>query len=295
MDAKDKHSTRICADIGKLDNTQNEFIEQVFLEMQPVDSDQWRENSGVLSPRIGASSIPGHALSRIWDTGHVRVFLTHKATCKREASKLKQSLARCGISSFVAHEDIEPTEEWQKEIERALFSMDAIVALLTEDYHDSDWTDQEVGVAIGRGVPVIAIRLGRDPYGLMGKGQGVGGCDWADTSSMAARVVEVLHKRLPDKSRLFEAILSAYASSEGWKDSAWKVKNLLAVYEALTENQVERVMDAYRNSEQNKHSFAGMSNLKPLLEKWTEKKWKVANNELVPVTDIGSQKEEIPF
>ncbi len=29
--------------------------------------------------------------------------------------------------------------------------MDALAALLTTDFHDSNWTDQEVGFAIGRG------------------------------------------------------------------------------------------------------------------------------------------------
>ena len=285
MDAKDEHGRRICEDIGKLDNTQNEFIEQVFIEMESADSDQWRANSGVLRPRIAASTIPSDALSRIWSDGHVRVFLSHKANIKARTSKLKQAMTRCGVSCFVAHEDIKPNEEWQKEIERALFSMDALVALLTEDYHDSDWTDQESGVAIGRGVPVIAIRLGRDPYGLMGKGQGVGGCDWADTDSMAAKIFEVLYRRLPDKSRLFKAALSAYASSESFADSAWKVTHLLAMCDTLTESQVEQVVDAYRNNNQNRSSFAGRDSLKPLLEKWTAKHWTVANNGLVPAND----------
>ncbi|MCH8204630.1 MAG: toll/interleukin-1 receptor domain-containing protein, partial [Candidatus Hydrogenedentes bacterium] len=178
MNAKDKWQDRICIDINKLDNTQNEHISEVFIEMEPVENDKWREDSGVLRARVAASSIPSDALVRIWGDGHVRVFLSHKATCKENASKLKQALARYGISCFVAHEDIEPTEEWQREIERALFSMDALVALLTEDYHNSNWTDQEVGVAIGRNVLLIAVRLGSDPYGLMGKGQGLGGCCW---------------------------------------------------------------------------------------------------------------------
>jgi hypothetical protein len=77
------------------------------------------------------------------------------------------------ISGFVAHEDIEPSKEWMQEIERALFSMNCICAIVTPDFINSAWCDQEVGVAIGRKVLVIPIRKGADPYGLFGKYQGI--------------------------------------------------------------------------------------------------------------------------
>ena len=54
-------------------------------------------------------------------------------------------------------------KEWETEIESALFSMDVLVALLTDGFHDSNWTDQEVGVAIGRKIPVVPVRLGKGP------------------------------------------------------------------------------------------------------------------------------------
>ena len=66
--------------------------------------------------------------------------------------------------------------------------MDALVALLTENFHDSNWTDQEVGVAIGRDVPVITIRMGTDPYGLMGKWQALSGCHFSKSDDMAAKI-----------------------------------------------------------------------------------------------------------
>lgn len=280
MESKDVLQGRIATDINKLDNRQNEHVSEVFIEMEPTESDRWREQTGVYRPHTVASSIPAEALQRIWGPEHVRVFLSHKSSVKKDTSRLKLSFARCGIAAFVAHEDIEPTEEWQREIERALFSMDALVALLSEDFHDSNWTDQEAGVAIGRGVPLIAVRLGLDPYGLMGKGQGLGGCIWRNTDGMAAEVFHLLNKRLPDKSRLFECALSAYTASDSFADSAWKVEHLLAVFETLTPAQVKRVVDAYQTNSQNKNSFKGMNLIQPLLKRWTGRQWRVRNNEL---------------
>jgi len=293
MEQKDEMQTRLATDLNKLDNSQNEHVSEVFIEMEPADNDNWREETGVYRPRTIAPSVAPEALQRIWGSEHVRVFLSHKATVKESTSQVKQALARCGIAAFVAHEDIEPTEEWQREIERALFSMDALVALLSEDFHDSTWTDQEVGVAIGRGVPLIAVRLGMDPYGLMGKGQGLGGCSWSDPNGIAVKVFQLLHKRLPDKSRLFECALSAYAQSRSFADSAWKVEHLLSVFEALSTDQVDRLVEAYHANGQNKSSFKGMDLLQPLLEKWSGEKWTVRNNELMRVA--ATTETEIPF
>src|ERR1700722_735851 len=88
-----------------------------------------------------------------WRTGMLRVFVTHLAANRAFAGALQEALLRFGISGFVAHNDIEPTVEWQTEIETALATCDALVALLHENFHDSNWTDQEIGFAMGRGVP----------------------------------------------------------------------------------------------------------------------------------------------
>jgi nucleoside 2-deoxyribosyltransferase len=69
---------------------------------------------------------------------------------------------------IVAHSDIEPTAEWQTQIQTALATCDAFIALLHPDFQASDWTDQEVGFSMGRGVPTFAVRLGQVPYSFMG-------------------------------------------------------------------------------------------------------------------------------
>src|ERR1700730_3042976 len=45
---KDDIQNRIKEDLNKLDNTQNEFIEEVFLEMEVLDEQEWRSESGLL-------------------------------------------------------------------------------------------------------------------------------------------------------------------------------------------------------------------------------------------------------
>lgn len=113
--------------------------------------------------------------TNFWRPNHFRLFLSHLASDKVKISYLQKALFEYGISSFVAHEDIEPTKEWLSEIEKALFSMDALVAILSPGFNESNWTDHEVGIAIGRNCLVIPIRKGIDPYGFIGKFQGFQG------------------------------------------------------------------------------------------------------------------------
>jgi TIR domain len=110
-----------------------------------------------------------------WRKGMLRLFISHLASQRVFAGELQENLFRYGISSFVAHNDIEPTSEWQTQIEMALSTCDSLVALLHDNFHASNWTDQEIGFAMGRGVPTFAIRLGETPYGFIGRFQAFNG------------------------------------------------------------------------------------------------------------------------
>jgi hypothetical protein len=105
------------------------------------------------------------------ETKDFRLFISHIAKHKDKATRLKECLQPYGISGFVAHEDINPTLEWQQEIERALYCMDAMVAIHTPGFSKSYWTQQEIGFAIGKGGKVISLKMGEDPTGFISKHQ----------------------------------------------------------------------------------------------------------------------------
>jgi TIR domain len=147
-----------------------------------------------------------------WLPGHFKVFISHLSVDKLRATNLRGALKLLAISCFVAHEDIEPAKEWQVEIEKALFSMDALVAILTEKFHESKWTDQEVGVALGRGIVVLPIRSGLDPYGLMGKFQGVPSVG-RSVKDVADLVVATLLKNPKARVRFIQCLVEQLLSS----------------------------------------------------------------------------------
>jgi TIR domain len=109
---------------------------------------------------------------RNWpDETNFRLFISHISAAKDKATRLRDCLTPYHISGFVAHQDILPTEEWQTEIERALRTIDAFLAIHTPGFAKSFWTQQEIGFAVARGVKIISFKMGEDPTGFISKHQ----------------------------------------------------------------------------------------------------------------------------
>ena len=111
---KDTIQQQIKDDINKIHNFQNEFIAQVFLEMEAIEDHDWRKESGLL--QSGKRFVLPEAEKRIWGDEGFRLFLSHKSDVKKESADLKERLHIFGVSSFVAHADIHPTKAWQDEL-----------------------------------------------------------------------------------------------------------------------------------------------------------------------------------
>jgi len=250
---KDDIQNQIKDDLNKVNHVQNEFIDQVYVELEEAEDQEWRKESGLL---IAAKKIvPSDVVERIWGSDSFRVFLSHRSNVKVETANLKTQLQLFGISGFVAHEDIHPTKAWQDEIENALGSMDCLVALMTQDFHESEWTDQEVGFAFGRGVPIIAVRLGRNPYGFIGKFQAL-------PSTWETAAVDIA-KILINNDRMFSAYVQAVRKCPNW-DSGNILAKVLTSIEKLTEQQIDALVTAY-NEHSEIHGSFGFNGSKPRL------------------------------
>ncbi|MCX5877461.1 MAG: toll/interleukin-1 receptor domain-containing protein [Deltaproteobacteria bacterium] len=99
--------------------------------------------------------IKGNTDTSVWLSNKRKVFISHLAKDKEKASKIQHYLLRKDISGFVAHEDIEPNNDWQNSIEYALKTMDFLVALITPGFFSSIWTNQEIGYALGMNRKVV--------------------------------------------------------------------------------------------------------------------------------------------
>jgi hypothetical protein len=196
---------------------------------------------------------------QFWAPEQFRLFISHVTSFRQRATALRQELSRFHISGFVAHETIEPGELWQREIEAALRSMDAMVALITPDFHDSKWTDQEVGWALGSGVYVLAVRRGADPYGFLGEVQGIQGLG-KSVSEVAEEIFETLVRLSQTKEALLEAVIVAFERSESYQVARQNI-SLLERARSVPESLLRRIEVAARSNEQIAKSLASQTEL----------------------------------
>lgn len=239
LDQRESMQGELAADLNKIHNSQDERIARVFLDPRLSTGDNWRAEAGALR---GARAPSAPEAKRVWgrEPGY-RVFLSHVSAEKVNVAALKERLRLFGVSAFVAHEDIAPTAEWQNEIENALASMDAFVAVLSESFHRSKWTDQEVGFALARGVPIIALKLGCDPYGFIGKFQALS-CSWSEAGSELVKV-------LIGNEKMLNAYISSLPKCESF-DRANQLASVLHSIERLNGKQAQRIVEAYNANPQ---------------------------------------------
>ena len=181
--------------------------------------------------------------SKFWLPNHFRLFLTHLSSFKVQTSKLQKTLRNYGIGGFVAHEDIEPTKEWLAEIEKALFSMDALAAILMPGFHESNWTDHEVGVAVGRDVLVIPLRRGLDPYGFIGKYQGLQVKD-KTVGQVASAIFNIILSNPKTKVRMLDCLVDQFLLSIS-VDDAFRLLRLIGMSEKLPERHGDKIIENF--------------------------------------------------
>lgn len=153
-----------------------------------------------------------------WRNGYFRMFISHITSKKKQASRLKAVLEDYGITSFVAHEDINPTKEWQKEIQRALNSMDCMSAMLYDGFHQSNWCDQEVGIALGRNITVLPLLPDSDPYGFLGEYQGIK-IKGMYPEALAKEIFKILCDNTNTRSKYLTCLTNLLLSSSSKNDA----------------------------------------------------------------------------
>ena len=204
--------------------------------------------SGVfLKPQADNVSVFGdNSDDSMWKPGLYRLFISDLSTYKVAASNLKQCIQDYGIDCFVAHEDITPSKEWEMEIEKALFTMDALCAIVVPDFIKSQWCDQEIGIALGQRKQVFAINKGAVPYGFFGRYQALKSKD-KNASQMAYDVWKAISTNNNTKhtylNKLTALILTAPTSFD-----AVHLIEVLKQCENVDKRFIENIHDNYSSN-----------------------------------------------
>ncbi|MCY4643047.1 MAG: toll/interleukin-1 receptor domain-containing protein [Bacteriovoracales bacterium] len=164
---------------------------------QLMDGDIFEAISNYLLDKNGHDSPSSDEMLSIWGDNYMDkhlIFLSHRVSNRHNVSiKLKTELEKSNIKCFVAHDDIIPGSVWEQEILNALRSTHFFVAIITDDFHESSWTNQEIGYACSKKIPRISLKVGgSDPQGFMASKQAIT-VDWDNAPQ---KIIEWMQKEL---------------------------------------------------------------------------------------------------
>lgn len=194
----------------------------------------------------------------------VRAFLSYSHEDRGIAGGIKRNVESFGFRVFMAHEDIEPSAEWEGTILEKLKETDIFLALLTADYRESKWTDQESGAAVLRDIPIIPLKIDIDPYGFLGRYQALK-LDIGSVTAIGEKIVEIVgnHDHLRDKLR--ESLIEGFKKSYNFDQATLKSEFLLD-YGPYDKRQLERIMRAACEDNQVYGSNGARKNVRELMK-----------------------------
>lgn len=236
-------------DFPTTDDFSGNKFDYILIHIQNGDDDSIVNLASHLDIKIDSSE--SELNPTFWKDGYFKLFISHLASDKINAQKLKDKLEKYGISSFVAHTDIEPTKEWQNEIEMALRTCDALVALMISGFHESKWTDQEIGLALGRDLLIIPVRMGQDPYGFIGKFQAITAVDF---NVIAEDIFNSLLKNKKTSKNMAYAVMHKFENSDSYADAKMNL-NFVDKIEYWDKKLMTKLKSAGENNSQISRSF----------------------------------------
>jgi len=169
------------------------------------------------------------------------VFISYSTEDKLIAAKIKEILMSFGIKCFMAHDDIEISEEWKLRILNELNEADIFIPLLSDNFKSSDWCSQESGIACYRNILFIPLTLNKKihPYGFMNFRQG--GFIKRDSIPLEYLINPIL-VNFP-RLNILDNLIDELNGVIGYRRAERLMGNLKPFFDKLSVDEVNKVID----------------------------------------------------
>lgn len=195
-------------------------------------------------------------------------FISYSSKEKVIGGKFKSYLENfCGYETFIAHDDIPGSTIWEEEIIQAIKNADFFIPLISKDFRESPFTDQETGIAVCLNKKIIPVKLDElNPYGFIEKYQALQ--YKGDINKLALTIAQIGLIYKPRSSYHQKALNSIVHSF--CKSSSFEIANatiqILCKCNDLSSRQLKLIVKAVKNNSQIKNAY-GLSTLKECLHK----------------------------
>lgn len=199
----------------------------------------------------------------------MKIFISYSQNDKVLAGELKRQFEAFGIDCFVAHDDITPGSEWEREIRANLESADYFMPIYTVDLMQSYWCQQECGFAVARDKKIICLipdTNGIDPVGFCSRYQGVK----IKVSNIAKTIKRLLIEQglIEDNNTdEIEKRIMLLEHSSSWADGGRNIRSLLELEPSLARADILRIIDIVLNNDEILSSFDAQPSLKSFFKR----------------------------
>jgi len=211
----------------------------------------------------------------------LKVFLSYSSIDQQVAGNYKRHLEYFyGFEVFVAHDDNIPSVEWFPMIKDNLKRSDIFVVLVSKNSKDSDFVNQEIGMALGINLKIFPVKIDRtNPFGFISNIHGFPFKDPSDQILInGSKLFSILISNL-EEFRAFgdiavESTAYALSCSENWIDTNVIISTLLESEKNrnFTKKHIELLISACQNN----YEVYGRANSYPRLKKLLEDKYEVS-------------------
>lgn len=201
----------------------------------------------------------------------LKVFISYSSQDKSLAGLFKQCFEDyAGFSVFLAHEDISPALEWELKLIKNLKDADLIIPLITDNYRNSEFTDQELGMALALNKIIIPIKLSNiNPYGFIKKIQALK-CYRTEQSVINAVVYLVLvlveNKEFNKyKKVVIDSVINAFGLSNSFNMTRIIIR-ILSKISNFDEKQILLIKNSIKNNFQINQEYYALPIFKKILK-----------------------------
>lgn len=174
----------------------------------------------------------------------MRVFLSYHEDEKGDecAQVLRKELAILGIDAIMATHSIMPGTSWAQAIRDHLANSSALVCIASQGYTESPWCQQEIGWAIGHGIPALWVRYDSKEHsvGFLMDKQEVIVTDPSSQAETARAIGTWLATQEKTREEARATFIDALAGSSTYQQTR-DIVQVLATLDSLTDNEWQQI------------------------------------------------------
>jgi len=187
----------------------------------------------------------------------IRIFACYSSKDKVFAGRLKYLFESCtGFEVFLAHDDLNYSEDFIKGIRKALQRSDILLALISKNFLVSSFANQEVGISLGVGRRIIPVSIdGTYPDGFLKNVHTCSCRDRSDDDEILKVINEIFslfiqHPKFKSYlQRVLDCLVNSLKDSDSWKTTSRIISMILLTDKiAFSKEQIEVIIDAIKSN-----------------------------------------------